>query len=364
MKVLHVSTATTWRGGEQQIAYLMEESARSGLDVGLFCAEGSAIEKYARQNGIKVMTFRKRMSFDPIAARYLRRVSSEQGYHLLHFHDSHAHSLGVLSASLFGNPLPLIVSRRVDFPPGSGALARWKYLHPSVRAYICVSEKISEVMRGGGMPAERLHVVHSGVDLSRFEGRGDERLRKEYNVPEGVPLIANISAIAPHKDYRTFVETADRFLSNGGEGRFFIIGGDGGEEEEIKKLVEDKGLDESIIFTGFRTDIEQILPSLDLFLITSKTEGLGTTILDAFAAGVPVVATDGGGIPEIVRHRETGMLARVGDAGMLANHIGELLASPAERQRLRTNARELVHRFSKEKTAVDTIAIYRGVIGG
>ena len=119
-----------------------------------------------------------------------------------------------------------------------------------------------------------------------------------------------------------------------------------------------------ILFLGFRQDIPEILPELDAFLITSETEGLGTTILDAFACRVPVVATAGGGIPEIVKHNQTGMLAAVHDADTLATHILNVLTVDTLRSRLVANATEFLQEFTKEKTAHKTLAVYQEILNG
>ena len=128
----------------------------------------------------------------------------------------------------------------------------------------------------------------------------------------------------------------------------------------MRGLVQEKGLQNDLIFTGFRNDVPDILPEVDLFLITSKTEGLGTTILDAFAAGVPVVATKAGGIPEIVRHRETGLLADLGDSQVLATYLHEMLNDAALRGGIIERSKQWVRMFSKEKVAEETLKIYRG----
>ncbi|MCB0713501.1 MAG: glycosyltransferase family 4 protein [Ignavibacteriae bacterium] len=360
MRVLHISTPSTWRGGEQQVFWLLSEQRRQGLKVGLMTPTGSVLGEKAKEAEPLLFSFRRRGAFDPVAAWHLRRICRGEQFDIIHAHDSHAHTLAVLSASLFGNPLPVFVSRRVDFPASSGGLGKSKYHHPKVKGFICVSKAIKSVMLKSGIDAAKLHVVRSGIDIKRFEGRGDGRLRREFGIPPDVPIVANLSAIAPHKDYPTFVKAAEYFLATNGRARFLIIGGDGGEEETMRGLVQEKGLQNDLIFTGFRNDVPDILPEVDLFLITSKTEGLGTTILDAFAAGVPVVATKAGGIPEIVRHRETGLLADLGDSQVLATYLHEMLNDAALRGGIIERSKQWVRMFSKEKVAEETLKIYRG----
>lgn len=364
MKVLHVSSASSWRGGEQQIAYLAEELARHGVEQLVFSPGGSATERYFRSRGVPHRSYRKRTGFDPFGAFEVHRTCKKDRIQLVHAHDSHAHSLLVISAALFGNSVPAVVSRRVDFPVGRGIVSRWKYSHSSVRAYLCVSDFVREVMRPFVTEADRLHVVHDGVDLEGSRPAIEPILRAEHGLPKDRILIGNIAAIAPEKDYRTFVEAAERLLHDGLDATFFVVGGDGGEERMVRELAAAKGLADRIVLMGFREDARSILSQLDLLLFTSKTEGLGTTVLDAFAAGIPVVATRAGGLPEVVKDRETGLTAPVGDSIGLVRAVREVLSDDGLRSRLVAEAMRFVRGFSKGRTAERTLDIYRSVLNG
>jgi glycosyltransferase involved in cell wall biosynthesis len=208
----------------------------------------------------------------------------------------------------------------------------------------------------------KLSVIYSGIDLKKqWNPVGKRSLHEELEVAEGIPIVANISAIAPHKDYFTFVAVAEYVLKKM-DCRFLIIGADGGEEKVIKKQITDKNLREHIIFAGFRTDIPFVLSNLSALLFTSKTEGLGTTVLDAFANGTPVIATMAGGIPEIVRHNETGMTAPVGNVEALSELLLRVLTDESLKNRLIKNAANFVKDFSKEKMAEKTLKVYSQVM--
>ena len=359
MKVVHISTAKTWRGGEQQIAYLVEELSGYGVEQWVLSPIDSATKRYFRSRGIPHHGLQRRLPFDLRGALTLRRLCRGLGIELIHAHDSHAHSIIVLSASLLGNSVPAIVSRRVDVPVGQNVLSRWKYNHASVHAILCVSRFIADMMNPVVHDSDRLEVVHSGVDLEKFSSGFKPALRSEFQVPQHHYLIGNVSAIAGHKDYRTFVEVAGRLLQDGLDATFFIVGGDAGEERMIRESVAAKGLEKRIILTGFRNDASAILSELDLLLFTSKTEGLGTTVLDAFVAGTPVVATDAGGLPEIARDRQTALTAAVGDIPGLAKAVQRILNDQGLRARLVREAHQFVRAFSKEKTAGQTLLIYQ-----
>lgn len=281
----------------------------------------------------------------------------------LHAHDSPAHTFAYLAALFFGLKIPLIVHRRVDFPIGKNLLSSWKYNAHSVSQIFCVSDYIRHLITPDILQPNRLVTVHSGIDLQRFENVGKSlktnRLRSEYQIPSHHFLIANIAAIAPHKDYFTFVKTAEKLIHNEFPATFLAIGGDGGELAQIRQFIQEKKLESRIILTGFRSDVQQVLPELDLLLFTSKTEGLGTTLLDAFACGIPVVSTNAGGIPEIVEAGVTGLVCEVGDAESLAEAVRKLLTDNDLRSKLSENAKRRVQQFSKAAMASAILDIYR-----
>jgi glycosyltransferase involved in cell wall biosynthesis len=171
-----------------------------------------------------------------------------------------------------------------------------------------------------------------------------------------------VAALTGEKDHTTFVESARIILTQIPEARFFIIG-EGPEEKRIAGMIRHLGLESRMFLTGFLSNIGEVMPELDLMVMTSRSEGLGSSILDAFASRVPVVATDAGGIPEIVRDRETGMLAPVGSAESLARKGIEVLNDRALSERLVAGAYELlIDRHTDERMATDTFHQYRHAV--
>ena len=363
MKVLHLSSEKTWRGGEQQIAYLLEELVTHGVGVYVACRRQSAFETYCQKQNIPHISLPFANEFDVVTASQIKKYCRQNQIDLVHVHSAHSHALSVW-ADLLGNNLPIVLSRRVDFPVKNNWLSRYKYNYPAIRKIICVSDKIKEVLQPALKHPEKCVTIHSGIDLNRFEeSYRNGKLHEELDLPLSTFLVGNVSAIAPHKDYFTFVDTAAQLLNQDLEAKFLIIG-DGPSRPEIEAYVARKNMQKDILFLGFRQDIPEILPELDAFLITSETEGLGTTILDAFACRVPVIATAGGGIPEIVKHNQTGMLAAVRDPDTLATHVLNVLTIDTLKHRLITNATAFLKEFTKEQTALKTLAVYREVLEG
>lgn len=359
--VLHLGTAQSWRGGEQQIAYLFEELSKQGVGQTLLAAKNSPLAQYGRKKQWNVHTASKKSSLPLNMARKLAQLCAENTFDLVHLHDSHAHTTAILAASFFGLSQDLVVSRRVDFPVGKTWFSRFKYNHPQVKRIVCVSEEIKKVMARSIRQPERLRVIHSGVDLQKFPAKVPGKLRQEFDISPDRLLVGNVAALADHKDYPTFIDTVALLKENGTEA-IFIIMGDGPERDSIVEYARRKKVSDKIIFTGFRTDIVDLLPELDLLLFTSKMEGLGTSLLDAQAAGVPIVATKAGGIPEIIKDGINGKLAPVGDAKALATAVHEVLTNKGLRRQLSQAGHQSVKSFSKDQMAQRMLEQYQNIL--
>ena len=351
----------TWRGGERQISFLVKEFQHKGIQQAILCAVGSKMAEWCSHSGVSYFTYKKTLSLNPIVAWRIHQLDKRMAFTHIHTHDSHGHTFAVIAASLFGVKTPIIVHRRVDFPIKNNWLSSWKYNHHSIRAIICVSGFIKKLIQPAINNSSVLDIVHSGIDLSIKPSENIKDFRQEYDIPKGHFIIINLSAIAPHKDYFTFVDTAEILLKRGLPAVFLLIGGDGGEMPKIKRFIRKKGLEKELILTGFREDVPDILSQTDLLLFTSKTEGLGGATLDALKAGVPVVTTAVGGVMEIVEDGVTGLVAPIGDAEGLAKQVEKMIADKNLQTRLVKNGKEKVELFSKEKNAEKIIAIYQKV---
>lgn len=356
--VLHLVTAMSWRGGEQQVAYLLEE-LKDEVEQTVLCMKDSAMHHYCKNHGFGVVTHPKRIKMDPTFAALLKNVCRKLEIDLCHLHDAHAHTMAVLAAALFGNETPLVLSRRVDFPIGKSFLSRYKYNHSSIKKILCVSDKIKEIITPDIQEKQKIETVYSGININKFKA-GTGILRKELDLNENCFLVGNTSALADHKDYFTFIDVAERLLQKHNNLKFAVIG-DGPMKEELHQYARTKNLGDKLVFVGFRKDLPQILADLDLFLITSKTEGLGTSILDAFACGVPVIGTAAGGIPELIEHEKTGLLCPVKEVDCLTQSVSRIIQSKELGDLLVRNAKEKVKLFSKEETAKQTLKHYQSL---
>jgi L-malate glycosyltransferase len=362
MRVLHISSPKTWRGGEQQLIYLAEELKLLGVEQVVMCPFNSEVHKYCLKNHLAHVTYFKGFSANPMVAFRVAHVCSKERIHLIHVHDSHAHNFAILSAVLTKNERPIVVSRRVDFAIQGSSMSLFKYNHPNIKKVVCVSAAIRDVMLEFIEDKSKLKVVHSGIDLSRFENVVSKgTLRTEYQIPDDYSIIGNVSALAPHKDYQTFVDTAKRLIDEGFKAKFIAIG-EGPSRKEIEEYIDQNKMQEHVILTGFRTDVPELLKELDIFLITSKTEGLGTSIIDALASNAPVVAAKAGGIVEVIEHEVCGLLCDIQNPDQLASAVKRMLADGELRKKCIAGGKEKVKQFSKSETARKSLQIYQEVL--
>ncbi|AFM03998.1 glycosyltransferase [Bernardetia litoralis DSM 6794] len=369
--VVHLSTPKNWRGGEQQIAYLTTELDKKMIKQTILTPQNSSlfnfITKYREKNttsNLEVDILKGNSKFGQ--ARFLANFCKNNKVDIVHLHDAHAHTIAVLSAVFFQNKSKFILSRRVDFPVKNNFFSKYKYNHSSIKKIVCVSDKIKEITAPSIKDKSKLITVHSGIDLTKFENidKKTSILKQEYNLEQDTVLIGNVAALAPHKDYITFLETVKllipRLEKNNKKVCFFLIGKEDGSENEIQDwLHQNQEIKDYFVLTGFRNDIPIILKELDIFLFTSQTEGLGTSILDAFASKVPVVATAAGGIPESVIDNQTGLLSKIKDSVSLAENVEKVLFDEELRNKLVTNASLHLQNFTKENTAKKTLEIYK-----
>jgi len=363
MKVLHIDCENSWRGGQNQTKLLIDGLAAHGVASFLAANPESA---FLKQHGAAIphLATPMRSVFGTRRAKDIAWYCDRQGISLLDAQGSKAHGIA-LAVKRLKPELKLIVHRRVDYAPGRFFLSRRKYLSPQVDRYIAISYAIAEVLKNYGIPAAKISVVRSAATPLAFNFASKAEAKAALAVREGFDpklcLLGNVSAITPQKDYPTLLRALKQ-LHAGGEPFLCLIAGDGELFEAMNGMARDLGLSEHVRFLGFRDDVPDILQALDILAMPSRFEGLGTVILDALQAGCCVVATDTGGIPEMIKHQETGLLAPVGEPRAFAEQLRAALLSPDLRQSLNKNGKLLVStEFAVSKMIEGNLEVYRSV---
>jgi len=229
--------------------------------------------------------------------------------------------------------------------------------------YIAISKKIKEVMVADGIPGRSISVAHSGIDLERFAVSSMEHLIPEFKLTKNDPIIVNIAHLAGHKGQIHLIKAVPLVLDKIPNARFFIVGG-GKLLAELQALASSLNLDRHLTFTGFRDDVGAFYQLADIVVMSSIQEGLGTAIIDALALAKPVVATDAGGIPEIIENGVTGTLVPPADPQALADGIIKYLTDPKQAEQIGIRGQKKVSEHFCVDTMVEkNIDVYTQLLG-
>jgi glycosyltransferase involved in cell wall biosynthesis len=369
MKTLHIDTEPTWRGGEQQVLYILAGLKARGLPATLLGQPGSPLLERARAAGIDARPFPMRGEVDLLAAWRVASLLRGEAFDIVHCHTPHAHSIAV-AASWFtprARMPKLVVARRVDF-----SIARRDFFGISRRKYnradciIAVSQAVREVLVRDGVNPRRIVFVREGIDVERIDRAPDRaaEVRRALGICAGERIVANIAHLTDHKGQRYLVEAVPAIRAARPDARVVIIG-EGELRAALGSQARALGLGDALIFAGFRPpeEIPSILKAIDVFVFPSVLEGLGTSLFDAMAAGAPIVASRVGGIPEIVRDGESGLLVPPRDPRALAEAVARVLNDAALARRLSEAAQRFVRvEGTNDRMVEETIRVYEQLL--
>jgi glycosyltransferase involved in cell wall biosynthesis len=247
----------------------------------------------------------------------------------------------------------------VDFHLRGNSLSRWK--QRQVDCFIAASEAIRRMLVADGIPPERTTTVHEGIDVEHVLAAAPVNVHEALWLPHHAPLVGNVAALVPHKGQRHLVEAARLVVQEVPDARFVILC-EGELRESLERQIREHHLEKHVLLPGFRTDVLGCIKSFDLFVMSSDTEGLGTSLLDAMACSRAIVATRTGGIPEVVDDGVTGCLVQPRDHTALARAIVQLLNDPARRRRLGdAGFARVTERFTVERMVTATANAYTDV---
>lgn len=349
-RVVHLASGREWRGGQRQVWLLARELAR--LNVAQVVVTGASGELAERlgQHGIRVRTVPWTAGLDP---RVLPGLVAElrAGPSLVHAHDAHAVTLGGLGAALCGRPL--LATRRVDFH-----LRRRGYWGRAA-GIIAISDAVARVLVEDGIAPARIHVVHSGIALDEVRRTPRLGVRERLGLGDDALVAANVAALVGHKDHATLLRAAGR-LRDALPSLHWVIAGEGPERAALVRLRAELGLDRRVHLLGHLEDPARLIADAGCFVMSSRDEGLGTSVLEAMALGIPVASTSAGGLPEMLQDG-AGLLVPPGDPGALAEAVHRVLSDATLARDLATKAGQRVERFTAARMAEAVRSVYRSL---
>ena len=345
IRVVRVIARMNIGGPAIHVAKLTSGMQRNGFETILVSgspgpAEGDMSDLAQAQN----VNFRRIKQLGPTIApwddgvafwRLLRLIRSIKPQ-IVHTHTAKAGAIGRLAARLAGVPVVVHTFHGHVFRGYWGpvisyiAVATERLLSRLATAIVTVSENVRrELIFHRIAPPHQIHVLPLGLDLDVFENCAANRgeFRSELNVRATVPLVGTIGRLVPIKNQQLFLRAASSLVSAGFEGRFVIVGG-GELSGKLQQLVLELGIADRTIFTGWRRDLGKIYADLDVLVNTANNEGTPVALIEAMAARVPVVATEVGGVPDMIKSQRNGFLVPTGDLDALVNAIGLALAAP------------------------------------
>lgn len=364
-KVLFFIWALEVGGAERLLARLVQHIPSGRFRAKVVCLSRRGVwAEEVEAAGVPVICARKRTGFDPMILFRLVALIRHEKPDLVNTHLWTADVWARMAAVLARVPV-VVTEQNVD------VWKRWyhriidRLLFRGTKVVICVSNAVAEFYRTRiGVPAGKLRVIPNAIDLRTFKS-GDGRLREEAGVEPGAYLFVCAARLHPQKGHSVLLD-AVRQLVDADVGPFAVLlAGSGPLRGEIEARVRERRLAHHVRLLGLRDDMPSLFLQCDAFVLASLYEGLPLAILEAMAAGLPIVATTVGGVGEVVEHRRHGLLVPPGDAHALAAAMAELIRNPAQGRAMGQAARAIVQRdYSIDVIAERTMAVFDACLAG
>jgi glycosyltransferase involved in cell wall biosynthesis len=373
LHVLQVTRGAVWGGGERHVLALLEGFRGRPVRMSLAVFGEGRLADEARRLGVTVHCVSKGFRGDPRPLLGLARVIRRHGVDLVHTHMPSGNFYGRVAARLArgtGLVTTLHYIDREALPFLTPVVQRLLFDGDIRMAAMCdrivaTSEHLRQALVGRGMSGGKIVTILNGVNLDTLpaNGRPSDGLRKELGIAPGLPVVGIVGRLVPVKNHALFLRAARAVLDRGTRAVFVLVG-DGPLREPLRRLCRELGLDEHVVFAGFRSDVMALLPLFDVCMLTSNSETSAYGVSEPMAVGRPVVATAVGGVTELVEDRVDGWLCPPGDAAALADGVCALLADPAAAERMGQRAARTVRERLSLRGQVERLEeVYRAVLG-
>lgn len=375
LRLLKAVTIFAPGGTEKQVHNLVRHLDHARFDLQFACLRkfgyflkevedwGIPVEEFPISSLYKPSTFLEQLRF----ARFLRA----QRIQVMHSYNFYSNAFAVPAARMAGVPVVVASIRDQGFNMSPLQIRLQKWTTRLAHRILVNAASIRDWLIADGYDPAAITLIRNGIDLAKFQRRpGYKSVREEYGVAPQAPLVVMLARLVPKKGVDDFLRAAAILAQRFPSARFLLVGErltvtngkcapDQAYHEELRMLCRDLGLDDKVIFTGHRHDVPELLMQSNVSVLPSHTEGLSNSLLESMAAGLPLVATDVGGNPELVREGENGFLVPVQDPEALAQAIGRILADENLARRFgRASKQRAQEEFSMERMVRDTQQVY------
>lgn len=290
----------------------------------------------AKEAGFRVHPLPIRQDYDVFSAARLKTVCELEKPDAMHAHHPQAHAVTLIAKYLGAKP-PLAVTRRVIFPIRTNFFSAIKYRSPKIKRYIGVCHAVKTELVKGGVPAEKIDVIPSAVNLDIYNQVEQQRRSLSWDGPIRITMVGHY---ATFKGHQVMMKAARRIFDACPQARIMMIGRD---TKSLAPMAAELGYTpEQVELLGERRDVPELLKRAHIFAMPSLQEGIATALIEAQAAGIPAVGSEVGGIPDVLVNGETGTLVPPNDPDRLADALIALIKNPARAQALAAKARERV----------------------
>ncbi len=338
IRVMHLLHSLETGGLEKGTATLVNNMKPEMFESSICCLAGFGPSlKLIKKEEIKIFDMKTGDSHEPFLFLRLAKLFKEQRIDILHAKGWPALFDGVLGARIAGIPVVIYSEHGKNIDDFYEIKKRrvWtrRLLAPLIDRIVTVSEELKRgLVEVTGLNGKRIVCIHNGVEFPDIYVENEEK-RKELGIGQGDILVGTVGRLDPVKNFDIFIRSAKEILDEFPMVKFLLIG-DGPIREDLRLLVSELGLSKNIILSGERNDVAELLKVMDIFVLPSKSEGLSNTILEAMSAGLPVIATNVGGNPELVIDGTTGVLIQPDDVSVLAAAIIDLLRDDEKRKKM------------------------------
>ena len=363
LSIAGVDPELGFAGGETQVLGLTIALAGAGHRAELICDPAGRLWERAIAAGIRCHPLRIRNAIDLSAGIRLRAILKRERYDVVHFHTSRAHSMAPFAR---GFARALVVTRRMDYRPNR-VFAPYLY-NRAVDGVVAISGGVADSLAAAGVDRQRVTVVPSGVDCGRFRPPTPEATRRcariALGISDGEFVISAVGALEPRKGHRYLIEAVAQLAITASSVKLkCFIAGQGSIRGELERAIAQLGCTESVKLLGRIDDPRELLWASDVFAMPSLKEGLGVAALEAMASALPVIASDVGGLREVVEDDRTGIIVPPANPEAIASAIGRLAQSTGLRSQMGAAARaRAVENYSMATMAARTLALYRACV--
>jgi glycosyltransferase involved in cell wall biosynthesis len=355
-----VDLERVWRGGQEQAFLLMKGLKRRGHCAELLTVKHSAIESRAKAAGIRahiIPDAGRRIT----AAWWLRGLLREKRFDIVYANEAHALTAAWLARS--HRRASLVAARRVVFPLSRGAFALARYR--AAARILAISHAVRNELEAVRLDVNRVEIVPDGVEIpAAITPEARENARKQWSFRPDEIVVECVGALTPEKGHALLIEAFAK-LSGEVPNCRLLLAGEGRLRAQLERQVQEAGLASAVVFAGFVANVESVYAAGDLFVFPSLSEGAGSSLMQAMAYGLPVLAFARGGVAEIIENGRTGVLVQEVSAEALAREARRMLEDRRLTERLSRAARETAaSRYSAERMVDDTVRIFEDLIAG